>query len=181
MGRTQNKNEKPKSEHRVVKKCTECEREIPVACKTCPLCKSSVTPSKPNKDKDDDDKEATAKIRRTERVRRERPDFFNSMELENKFKKKRRRKESATSLVSSNSSKTSTEGESPNPDTTPKKRRGRPRSVNGVNSESVGPENKTPPPEEEYYLQVPQEKFLQYTVILAELNRKFALQNFKPL
>ena len=41
----------------------------------------------------DDDKEADAKIRRTERIRRERPDFFNAMKVDNQFKKKRKRKE----------------------------------------------------------------------------------------
>ena len=37
------------------------------------------------------------------------------------------------------------------------------------------------PPEEEYNYNLPAEKYLQYAVILAEINRKFSLQNFKPV
>jgi len=41
----------------------------------------------------DEEKEPDSKIRRTERIRRERPDFFNALEVANQFKKKRKRKE----------------------------------------------------------------------------------------
>lgn len=41
----------------------------------------------------EEEKDSDNKIRRTERIRRERPDFFNALEVANQFKKKRKRKE----------------------------------------------------------------------------------------
>ncbi|XP_060577453.1 UPF0547 protein C16orf87 homolog [Ruditapes philippinarum] len=107
------KTPKGTSDIKVVKKCSECGEEIPVACKLCPLCKCQVAPAKTVKDDD-------AEIRRTERINRERPDFFNAMKIDNQFKKKRKRKARSTSSSSDGSFSS---------DYAPKRRRGRPRKV----------------------------------------------------
>ncbi|XP_060577448.1 UPF0547 protein C16orf87 homolog [Ruditapes philippinarum] len=191
MRRNSTKTERSRSDFKVVKKCTECSKEIPVACKMCPLCKCYVTPAKSVKTPKDDDKEVDAKIRRTERIRRERPDFFNAMKVDNQFKKKRKRKESTASISSIGSTSTA-----PKPTTipvkvptddadAPKRRRGRPKSVASVcasiDPSDKGSETKSPLPEEDWYANLPPEKFMQYKIILAEINRKFSTQNFKPV
>ncbi|KAL4229830.1 hypothetical protein ACF0H5_010222 [Mactra antiquata] len=189
MRRNSTNREKSKSEFKVVKKCTGCEKEIPVACKICPLCKSFIVPSKPVKTGKEDDKDNDGKIRRTERIRRERPDFFNAMEVDNQFKKKRKRKESAGSTssltnsvkASTSSVKTPTIEESPE---TPKRRRGRPKSAStsiSVEISDKGSDTKSPTPEEDWYGHLPHEKLQQYKIILAEINRKFSSQNFNPV
>ncbi|XP_052796269.1 UPF0547 protein C16orf87 homolog [Mya arenaria] len=171
---------------KVVKKCSECEREIPVACKTCPLCKSLVVSTKAQKTPKqiDEDKDSEAKIRRTERIRRERPDFFNSLELDNQFKKKRKRKESTESRGRvSLSSPTEPEGKilQVEESEVPKKRRGRPRSVANSEISDKMSETKSPQPEEDWYAHLPSEKLMQYQIILAEINRKVSTQNFNPV
>ncbi|WAQ98213.1 hypothetical protein MAR_022586 [Mya arenaria] len=121
-----------------------------------------------------EDKDSEAKIRRTERIRRERPDFFNSLELDNQFKKKRKRKESTESRGRvSLSSPTEPEGKilQVEESEVPKKRRGRPRMS----------ETKSPQPEEDWYAHLPSEKLMQYQIILAEINRKVSTQNFNPV
>ncbi|XP_045205307.1 UPF0547 protein C16orf87 homolog [Mercenaria mercenaria] len=193
MRRNSTKSERSRSDFKVVKKCTECGKEIPVACKLCPLCKCYVTPAKSIKAAKEEDKDADAKIRRTERIRRERPDFFNAMEVNNQFKKKRKRKESTPSITSTSITSTAPKPvtapvKAPSEDAdAPKRKRGRPKSVTStmsctsIDPSDKGSETKSPPPEEDWYAHLPAEKFMQYKIILAEINRKFSTQNFNPV
>ncbi|KAH3781708.1 UPF0547 protein C16orf87 homolog [Dreissena polymorpha] len=188
MNRNVNKQSKNRQEpHKVVKKCSECEKEIPVACKTCPMCKATVVSNrthKLSKSSDTEEKDSESKIRRTERIRRERPDFFNALEVENKFKTRRKRKESteAGRLTSQTSVSSTGDGEGMEEGETPKKRRGRPRSVAMSDMFDKMSESKSPPVEEEdWYGHLPQEKLWQYQIILAEINRKISTQTFNPM
>lgn len=155
----------------VTKPCPECDQQIPVACKTCPCgyqFPSKRTSATPQKEAIPVEKK---RRRMSERTKRERPDYFNSLELE---LPRRRRTVSSSSRVPVTSSSNSSG----------KRGRGRPKgSPNKPKEESPQPgANQTETDKEEnVYETLTAEKALQYSVILAELNRKFGAQNFRPL
>ncbi|XP_067663635.1 UPF0547 protein C16orf87 homolog [Haliotis asinina] len=168
-----------KFDRTVVKKCPVCQQQVPVACKGCSCGHqfptrgraSSQSQKSPdgktaptNGDGNNGNGEQEPMRRRTVRTKRVRPDFFNPLELEYSNKKVKKPEASKPE---------------PGPES-PKKKRGRPKgSLNRSKSEEKPKEQRTSQ-EEDLFSSLPPEKALQYSVILAELNRKMVTQNFKP-
>ncbi|XP_041359498.1 UPF0547 protein C16orf87 homolog [Gigantopelta aegis] len=156
-----------KIDRTVVKSCPTCEKQIPVACKSCACgysfpCRRLSGTSEGKESPTE--KEDMPKQTRSVRTKRVRPDFFNPLDIEYTSKRFRTKSESKSESVHES----------------PKKRRGRPKgSLNRSKSEDKTKEVK-PPPEEDMFANVPPEKALQYSIVLAELNRKMSIQNFKP-
>ncbi|KAK3594464.1 hypothetical protein CHS0354_024905 [Potamilus streckersoni] len=145
----------------VVKKCPECKKQIPVACKSCPACGHQFSTSKlksPVKSgQEQEDNDSPSKRRRTKRTKRERPDFFNP--LDRRFKRERKRKEIMI-------------------DDSPRKKRGRPKG--SIMPKKEEEKETKPPVEVDVFADLPSEKALQFSIILAEINRKFTFQKFCP-
>ncbi|XP_021366157.1 UPF0547 protein C16orf87 homolog isoform X2 [Mizuhopecten yessoensis] len=163
----------------VVKKCPKCDQQIPVACKHCPCGHQfSKKPSTPT-----EEEQASFKIRRTERTRRERPDFFNPMVLDVQAKRARKKSQNSPQVQV-----VETPPPPPPPppppvqvekETPSRKRRGRPKQTP---TKSVSePEEKPLPVEDDVFVKLCPEKALQFSIILSDLNRKFGSQNFQPL
>ncbi|XP_069130258.1 UPF0547 protein C16orf87 homolog [Argopecten irradians] len=154
----------------VVKKCPKCDQQIPVACKHCPCGHQfSKKPSTPT-----EEEQASFKIRRTERTRRERPDFFNPMVLDVQAKRARKKSQNSPQVQAA---------ETPPPvqvekETPGRKRRGRPKQTPTKTVPEV--EEKPLPVEDDMFVKLRPEKALQFNIILAELNRKFSLQSSQP-
>ncbi|XP_046347171.1 UPF0547 protein C16orf87 homolog isoform X2 [Haliotis rufescens] len=173
-----------KFDRTVVKKCPVCQQQVPVACKGCTCGHQFPTrgraSSQSQKSPDgktpptygegnNGDGEQEPMRRRTVRTKRVRPDFFNPLELEYSNKK----------VKKPEVSKPEVSKQEPAPES-PKKKRGRPKgSLNRSKSEEKPKEQRTTQ-EEDLFSSLPPEKALQYSVILAELNRKMLTQNFKP-
>ncbi|XP_060063468.1 UPF0547 protein C16orf87 homolog [Ylistrum balloti] len=155
----------------VVKKCPKCDQQIPVACKHCPCGHQfSKKPSTPT-----EEEQASFKIRRTERTRRERPDFFNPMVLDVQAKRARKKSQNSPQVQPV---------ETPPPvqvekETPSRKRRGRPKQTPTKSVPEI--EEKPQPVEDDILIKLRPEKALQFSIILSELNRKFGSQNFQPL
>ncbi|XP_071087251.1 UPF0547 protein C16orf87 homolog isoform X2 [Haliotis cracherodii] len=173
-----------KFDRTVVKKCPVCQQQVPVACKGCtcghqfPTRGRAASQSQKSPDGktpptygegNNGDGEQEPMRRRTVRTKRVRPDFFNPLELEYSNKK----------VKKPEVSKPEVSKQEPAPES-PKKKRGRPKgSLNRSKSEEKPKEQRTTQ-EEDLFSSLPPEKALQYSVILAELNRKMLTQNFKP-
>lgn len=71
----------------IVKNCPKCQSRVAVASKACKCGYSFFNAKKPTQDQQPDGDER----RRTARVRREKPNFYNSQEFEKKKKKKDKR------------------------------------------------------------------------------------------
>ncbi|XP_046347170.1 UPF0547 protein C16orf87 homolog isoform X1 [Haliotis rufescens] len=178
-----------KFDRTVVKKCPVCQQQVPVACKGCTCGHQFPTrgraSSQSQKSPDgktpptygegnNGDGEQEPMRRRTVRTKRVRPDFFNPLELEYSNKKVKKPEVSKPEV-----SKQEVSIPEPAPES-PKKKRGRPKgSLNRSKSEEKPKEQRTTQ-EEDLFSSLPPEKALQYSVILAELNRKMLTQNFKP-
>ncbi|XP_033743189.1 UPF0547 protein C16orf87 homolog isoform X2 [Pecten maximus] len=154
----------------VVKKCPKCDQQIPVACKHCPCGHQfSKKPSTPT-----EEEQASFKIRRTERTRRERPDFFNPMVLDVQAKRARKKSQNSPQVqVVETPPPVQVEKETPS-----RKRRGRPKQTPTKSVPEV--EEKLLPIEDDMCVKLQPEKALQFNIILSDLNRKFSLQNFQP-
>lgn len=127
------------------KKCSKCRQQLPVACKTC-RCGFSFKPKKGELAPPEDSR------RRTSRVRREKPNYYDSLEFEKQVKKTRSRvSECDDDHIPPKASK-------------PKKR----KMKKEVEEEEEGPVNLT------------SEKQLQCLIILSELNRKMGAVTWKP-
>ncbi|XP_013792581.2 UPF0547 protein C16orf87 homolog [Limulus polyphemus] len=116
----------------VTKLCPNCTNQVPVACKACPcghLFRRTLGGRKVSGTKTDSE----VKCRRTERIRRERPDYFNALHFDNQLKKIRR-KVKQRSTNSTSSSTNELEGDCSNSEesnSAGQKKRGRPKgSVN---------------------------------------------------
>ncbi|KAI0227728.1 hypothetical protein LSAT2_021783 [Lamellibrachia satsuma] len=117
---------------------------------------------------------STTVVRRTERTRRERPDYFDAMEYEQYFKRERRKRSFSHSSASDDSCK----------------KRGRPKgsiikeklhnkevSTETNDSRSSG---ESVVKDEDLFASIPPEKAMQFAIILAEINRKCTSQHFNP-
>ncbi|XP_073990569.1 uncharacterized protein [Rhodnius prolixus] len=154
-----------KSNKAITKCCPFCELQVAVACKSCPGCKHSFYNAK---------RMSLAQAvmvegcrRRTERVKREKPNYYDASEYEKKTKKKRLERTSV---------------ELP-------KERGRPRVGESYKKKAikkkkitsaglkavVGKESE----EDEPLVLLTADKARQCSIILAELNRKFILTTFR--
>ncbi|XP_064608980.1 UPF0547 protein C16orf87 homolog isoform X2 [Liolophura sinensis] len=167
-----------KSDRMACKQCPACCDQVPVACKYCPCGHQFPTRNKakqkslreesskddtaesvasePNTDSTSKDGSEIGTKRRTVRTKRFRPDFFNPMEEQVTRRKPK-------------------EGEKA------KRRRSRAKSNSSTAKEETNKQATLPTPEDDMFANLPAEKALQYSVILAELNRKLTTQHFKPL
>ncbi|UYV77894.1 C16orf87 [Cordylochernes scorpioides] len=67
----------------VSKHCPECKQQVPVACKACPCGHVFMSKNKLSKnDGSESGENSEVKRRRTERTNRERPDYFNCLQIE---------------------------------------------------------------------------------------------------
>ncbi|XP_076321726.1 uncharacterized protein LOC143231075 isoform X2 [Tachypleus tridentatus] len=156
---------------------------VPVACKACPcghLFRRTVGAHKVPGSKSEENGEGEVKCRRTERIRRERPDYFNALHFENHLKKIRKRvKQRSTNSTSSSTNEQEgdySNSEESNP--AGQKKRGRPKgSVN--KKEKDEPKPVVVEKEEDVMGNISPEKVLQYSIILAEINRKLCGQQLK--
>ncbi|XP_023218762.1 UPF0547 protein C16orf87 homolog [Centruroides vittatus] len=170
----------------VTKPCPKCKQQVPVACKACPcghvffVARRAVSIHKIGARRGSDEGgegDREIKRRRTERIRRERPNYFNALQIENQLKSFQRKSRQRTGN-STSSSANDLEGEGSNSEeggTVASKKRGRPKGSKGLDKGDI----KSVEKEEDMFANISAEKALQYSVILAEINRKFCAQQFK--
>lgn len=171
----------------VSKPCPKCAQHVPVACKACPCGHVFFVARRPiSIHKVGSSAEGEVKRRRTERIRREKPNYFNSLQIENEIKrlkslqKSRQRTENSTS-----SSANDMEGEGSNsedgsatnvtPVPSKNKKRGRPKKTL-ARTDKV--ETKPVEKEEDLFANISKEKEAQFSIILDEINRKMVGQQF---
>ncbi|XP_071496002.1 UPF0547 protein C16orf87 homolog [Diadema antillarum] len=148
----------------VVKQCPNCENQVPVACKLC-RCGHSFFSKRLIQSTADGDEDGTGvKRRRTERVRRERPDYYSASEFENHLRR-------------ISTSKSGDKGD----DKSKKKKvkRGRPKGSQNKNKDGTSAEQKEKDKEIDMYANIPTDKAFIYAVVLAEINEKIQSQTFK--
>ncbi|KAK9497917.1 hypothetical protein O3M35_003816 [Rhynocoris fuscipes] len=154
-----------KSNKAITKCCPFCELQVAVACKSCPGCKHSFYNAKRMSvaqavNTGDD----SSRRRRTERVKREKPNYYDASEFEKKTKKKRHERNSMD---------------------VPRER-GRPRVADSLKKKSIkkkkanivkniGKESE----DEDAIVVVTGDKARQCSIILADLNRKFLAATFR--
>ncbi|KFM67137.1 hypothetical protein X975_10626, partial [Stegodyphus mimosarum] len=175
----------------VTKQCPKCQQHVPVACKACPCGHVFFVTRRPvsiHKTGRTDDGEI--KRRRTERTKRERPDYFNSLQIENELKKmkslqKTRKKSENNSNANekegegSNSEEGSEVVNPPRPSTlnTKHRKRGRPKKnfSNADKTEKTSEKDD----DDDMFANLSKEKEHQFSIILAEINQKIYQQQFK--
>ncbi|GIY65062.1 UPF0547 domain-containing protein [Caerostris extrusa] len=166
----------------VTKQCPNCQQHVPVACKACPcghiffVARRAVSIHKTG-----GTDEGEVKRRRTERTKRERPDYFQSLQVDNELKKMKRQKKS--NKKDDNGEK---DGDGSNSEdgseatnrarsslSTKNKKRGRPKK----NFSQDKSESKTDKDEEvDMFAHLSKEREEQFGVILSEINRKMMQQ-----
>ncbi|XP_015914509.1 UPF0547 protein C16orf87 homolog [Parasteatoda tepidariorum] len=173
----------------VTKQCPKCQQHVPVACKACPCGHVFFVARRPiSIHKTGTTEEGEVKRRRTERTKRERPDYFNSLQIENELKKmknlQKTRKKNENSNEKDGEGSNSEEGVDTSTRTragnlnSKNRKRGRPKKNTSQNkSDSKNSEKED---EVDMFANLPKEKELQFSIILAEINRKILLQQFKP-
>ncbi|KAG8197436.1 hypothetical protein JTE90_014921 [Oedothorax gibbosus] len=170
----------------VTKQCPNCQQHVPVACKACPcghvffVARRTVSLKKTGHTD-----QGEVKRRRTERTKRERPDYFNSLQIENELKKsktpqKQRKK-------AENSGGNEKEGEGSNSEEgSEAANQAQSSSLNNKNKKRGRPkknlsQDKTTEKEDEtdMFAKLPKEKEEQFGIILSEINRKMLQQQFQ--
>ncbi|GJQ67733.1 hypothetical protein Trydic_g21063 [Trypoxylus dichotomus] len=133
----------------IAKGCPKCDQQVPVACKAC-RCGYSFFNARRNSKvlAHGDDR------RRTQRVRREKPDYYDSLEYDKQVKKTRSRN-----------------SECDNDDDTSKKDMNKPKRKKVKKEEEE---------EDDVVVNLSPEKQQQCSLILEELNRKMQLVTWKP-
>ncbi|XP_054713148.1 UPF0547 protein C16orf87 homolog [Uloborus diversus] len=172
----------------VTKQCPKCQQHVPVACKACPCSHVFFVARRPvsvHKVGRTDDGEV--KRRRTERTKRERPDYFNSLQIENELKKMKNMQRTRKKAENSNANEK--EGEGSNSEgseaanrsrtslNTKHKKRGRPKK-NPSNTEKSEPKSVEKEEDIDMFANLSKEKEQQFNVILSEINRKIMIQQF---
>uniref|UniRef100_A0A069DPH4 Uncharacterized protein n=1 Tax=Panstrongylus megistus TaxID=65343 RepID=A0A069DPH4_9HEMI len=154
-----------KSNKAITKCCPFCELQVAVACKSCPGCKHSFYNAKRMS-------LAQAVIvgegcrRRTERVKREKPNYYDASEYEKKTKKKR---------LERNSVDIPKERGRPRVGEPYKKKAIKKKKITTGGIKAVGKESE----DDEGLLVLTADKARQCSIILAELNRKFIATTFR--
>ncbi|XP_014250473.1 UPF0547 protein C16orf87 homolog isoform X2 [Cimex lectularius] len=174
-----------KNNKAITKCCPFCELQVAVACKSCPGCQHSFYNAKKLLAQSAVEDRGFGIRRRTERVKREKPNYYDASEFEKKTKKKRMERSSpelareggrdrsgvgiGTGRYSSgerDSKGNGTDdgrdgrGVSSNTDTLKKKTKKKP----GKNVKESD--------EEDPFLNLSKEKLVQLSIVLAEINRK---------
>ncbi|ELT92201.1 hypothetical protein CAPTEDRAFT_192808 [Capitella teleta] len=151
-----------------LKNCPSCPLQVPTACKSCScghIFRKSNSPasSAANTAASTSEPSSASKIRRTERTRRERPQYFSHLEYDN-YKPRRKTSE----VVSPNKKKLKSFSDVD-------------RAKLLFNSKSkVSDKDDASSSSEDMFSNITSEKALQLAIILADVNRKFMGQNFRP-
>nr|XP_006822029.1 PREDICTED: UPF0547 protein C16orf87 homolog isoform X2 [Saccoglossus kowalevskii] len=117
------------------------------------------------------------KRRRTERVKRERPDYYSASEIENHIKRINKYEASVAAAASASTSSSSSKDKESSADGGPPVKRRKPgRPKGSVNKPKDGSER-----EDDAFANISTEKELVYSVVLAEINRKIQSQWRGPL
>uniref|UniRef100_A0A1B0DHM3 Uncharacterized protein n=1 Tax=Phlebotomus papatasi TaxID=29031 RepID=A0A1B0DHM3_PHLPP len=85
----------------IKKACPECKLQVAVACKSC-KCGHSFFHARARRNSQKKDEEGDGQKRRTGRVRREKPQFYDPSKFENKRKKRKDRKNNPKFSIESN-------------------------------------------------------------------------------
>ncbi|XP_022907742.1 UPF0547 protein C16orf87 homolog isoform X2 [Onthophagus taurus] len=133
----------------IAKGCPKCEQQVPVACKACPCGYSFFNARRTSKVLSQSDDR-----RRTQRVRREKPDYYDILEYDKQIKKTKARN-----------------SECENDEDGSKRDASKPRRKKVKKEEEE---------EDDVMLGLSIEKQNQCAVILEELNRKMQLVMWKP-
>lgn len=170
----------------VTKPCPKCQQHVPVACKACPCGHVFFVARRPiSVHKTGRTEEGEVKRRRTERTKRERPDYFNSLQFDNDLKKVKNVQKSRKKPDSSNTN--DKEGEGSNSEgseaanasraslNAKSRKRGRPKK-NFSNDKNDKYKDAN---DEDMFANLSKEKEHQFSIILSEINRKLQLQQFK--
>lgn len=149
-----------------MKQCPKCEQQVPVACKACPcghvyfLARRPISVRKLGGKDLPEEPEKRTRPERTKTVRN-----YDTME---KLPRSPRQHRISTSTNTTEGEADTTNGE----DAVPRKRRRRRKIVQPVEKEDSDKE-------EDVFANVSSEKAQQYSVILAEINRKICATQFK--
>ncbi|XP_022907741.1 UPF0547 protein C16orf87 homolog isoform X1 [Onthophagus taurus] len=138
----------------IAKGCPKCEQQVPVACKACPCGYSFFNARRTSKVLSQSDDR-----RRTQRVRREKPDYYDILEYDKQIKKRGLFKTKARN------------SECENDEDGSKRDASKPRRKKVKKEEEE---------EDDVMLGLSIEKQNQCAVILEELNRKMQLVMWKP-
>ncbi|XP_043271369.1 UPF0547 protein C16orf87 homolog [Venturia canescens] len=149
----------------ISKGCPKCEQQVPVACKACP-CGHSFFNARRNSIKSPPSPEpGVMKTRRTNRVKRGKPDYYDALEYDKQTRKsakiRRTRETGSDSDCRQLNKKKRKKG----------KGRGRPSNNSGMGDEED---------EMEGVSSLPPEKQLTCSLILQELNNKMSTVAWKP-
>lgn len=170
----------------VTKQCPKCQQHVPVACKACPCGHVFFVARKPvSLHKTGHIEEGEVKRRRTERTKRERPDYFNSLQFSNELKKAKNAQKAKKKTESSNAN--DKEGEGSNSEGSEAANASRRTSLNAKSKKRGRPKKNFPSDKNEkekeedvdMFANLSKEKEQQFSIILAEINRKLQLQQFK--
>lgn len=149
----------------IAKACPKCDQQIPVACKACPCGHSFARKPKSLSTSSSSPQEEIR--RRTQRVKREKPDYYDSLEYDKQSAKRQRTRYSECDLDEESSKKS---------DARSKKKKIKRSSTFGTMSNVEEDEED----DLSIYNNLSPEKQEQCTIILAELNRKLKLVTWKP-
>ncbi|KAF4533443.1 hypothetical protein B566_EDAN001169 [Ephemera danica] len=161
----------------ITKGCPQCDLQVPVACKACPCGHSFFSARRTirpvEKLTPTNDVEMTR--RRTERVKREKPNYYDALEYDNQKKKKttpRQQKSGASSTDERDDGREfldMDDDDEADQKNSARKRRLRRKLTTEREEEEEDPMANLPP-----------EKTLQYSIELAEINRKIISSSWKP-
>lgn len=149
-----------KNSKTITKGCPFCELQVAVACKTCPGCKHSFHNAKRlslTQSIHYSESLTIVSRRRTERVKREKPNYYDASEFERKAAKKRLER----SRLENNSERCR-----PHLQSLKKKKK---KKLNKAIKEE----------DEETTIILPSDKLKQCSIILAELNRKMSTTTWR--
>ncbi|XP_014214952.1 UPF0547 protein C16orf87 homolog [Copidosoma floridanum] len=151
----------------ISKGCPKCERQMPVACKAC-RCGHSFFNARRNSIKSPPSPEAgTIKTRRTNRIKREKPNYYDSLEFEKQTRKSNKLRRVIETGSDSDTQKLNSKK---------KKRKGKGKGRGGSSSGAGDDDD-----ELEGVSGLPPEKQLTCSLILQELNNKMSTVAWKPM
>ncbi|XP_058789256.1 UPF0547 protein C16orf87-like [Phymastichus coffea] len=150
----------------ISKGCPKCEQQVPVACKACP-CGHSFFNARRNSIKSPPSPDGGAmKTRRTNRVKREKPNYYDSLEYEKQTRKSAKLRRAAETGSDSDCRQLNKK----------KKRKGKGKGKGGGSSGNGDDDD-----EMEGVSSLPPEKQLTCSLILQELNNKMSSVAWKPV
>jgi len=165
----------------VSKKCHKCEQQVPVACKACPcghvffVTRRPISIHKTGGANGSTEEVGEVKRRRTERIKRERPDFYNAMEIESQLRKLHRRSRNHKSSTSTSTSTADFDDGIDDDQQAVCRKRGRGRPKIGTKKPLLSEASE----QEEVMANITPAKAAQYSLILSEINNKISMTQFR--